>query len=371
MDLVRPLGLAGVRSVVFALPGTHVRHSRFVHLALDWIDSWGAPEELVGRLLEFASHQPEPPVLFYENDWDLLLLSRSRDRLHPHFRFVLPDADLVEALLDKARFRELAERLQLPVPASRRITPGSTSPDSIDLRFPIVLKPLTRQVATWGPISDGRKAVPVADRRALQSLWPRFQDSELLAQELVPGPETMIESYHAYVDGRGAVAGEFAGRKIRTFPSEYGFSSAVETTNREDVLEVGRDVVSRLGLTGVAKLDFKRDANGALWLLEVNPRFSLWHHVGARAGVNLPYLVYADLVGLARPAAVTVRPGVRWCRLGLDMKARAAAGIPLGRWLPWALACEAKSVALDDPMPILRGALERVLARARRGVARR
>ena len=345
-----------------------MRHSRFVHLALDWIDPWSAPQELMQRLLELASHEPEPPVLFYENDWDLLLLSRSRDRLRPHVRLVLPDADLVEALLDKARFQELAERLQLPVPPSRRMTPGSTSPDSIDLRFPIVVKPLTRQVATWGPISDGRKAVPVADRRALESLWPRLEDGELLAQELVPGPETMIESYHVYVDDRGNVAGEFAGRKIRTFPSEYGFSSAVETTIREDVLEAGRDVVSRLGLTGVAKLDFKRDVNGALWLLEVNPRFSLWHHAGARGGVNLPYMVYADLVGLARPAAVTVRPGVRWCRLGLDVKARAAAGIPLSRWVPWALACEARSVALDDPMPLLHGARERVLSRARRSV---
>ena len=159
-----------------------MRHSRFVHLALDWIDPWSAPQELMQRLLELASHEPEPPVLFYENDWDLLLLSRSRDRLRPHVRLVLPDADLVEALLDKARFQELAERLQLPVPPSRRMTPGSTSPDSIDLRFPIVVKPLTRQVATWGPISDGRKAVPVADRRALESLWPRLEDGELLAQ---------------------------------------------------------------------------------------------------------------------------------------------------------------------------------------------
>jgi predicted ATP-grasp superfamily ATP-dependent carboligase len=302
-------------------------------------------------------------VLFYENDWDLLVLSRSRDRLRPTMRFVLPDAALVEALLDKARFQALAGRLDLPVPASRRVEPSSTGPEAVDLRFPIVLKPLTRQVATWRPVSDGRKAVPVADRRALEALWPRLGGNELLAQELIPGPETMIESYHVYIDERGEIAGEFAGRKIRTFPSDYGFSAAVETTDREDVLDLGRDIVRRLGFSGVAKLDFKRDAAGRLWLLEVNPRFSLWHHVGAKAGVNLPYMVYADLAGVPRPPATRARPGVRWSRLALDVKARAAAGIPLHRWALWAMSCEAKSVALDDPMPILRGSYERARAR--------
>ena len=46
--------------------------------------------------------------------------------------------------------------------------------------------------------------------------------------------------------------------------------------------------MAALGLRGVAKLDFKRTAAGELVLLEVNPRFNLWHLPGAVAGVNLP-----------------------------------------------------------------------------------
>ena len=56
--------------------------------------------------------------------------------------------------------------------------------------------------------------------------------------------------------------------------------------------ELGRTLVQRLGLRGVAKFDFKRAADGRLFLLEVNPRFNLWHHPGALAGVNLPALVF-------------------------------------------------------------------------------
>jgi D-aspartate ligase len=73
--------------------------------------------------------------------------------------------------------------------------------------------------------------------------------------------------------------------------------------------------------------------------------------------VNLPALVYADAVGLPRPAVRGARAGVRWCLMWHDISAARASDIPLAAWLPWALRCEAKSaVAWDDPLPVLRGA---------------
>src|SRR6266480_5798567 len=81
-----------------------------------------------------------------------------------------------------------------------------------------------------------------------------------------------------------------------------------------DVCSSDLELVRRLGLRGVAKLDFKRAPDGQLYLLEVNPRFTLWHHLGARAGVNIPALVYADLAGLPRGRVLQARAGVRWCK---------------------------------------------------------
>jgi D-aspartate ligase len=40
------------------------------------------------------------------------------------FRFVLADAELLERLIDKARFEALAERHELPVPAAQRLRPS-------------------------------------------------------------------------------------------------------------------------------------------------------------------------------------------------------------------------------------------------------
>jgi len=122
---------------------------------------------------------------------------------------------------------------------------------------------------------------------------------------------------------------------------------------------IGRDLVGRLALRGVAKFDFKRAPDGRLFLLEVNPRFNLWHHLGAVAGVNLPALVYADLVGLPRPAAREARAGVQWCGLGNDWLAAKAEGMSFAAWAFWMSGCEAKALNWDDPLPFLRAVMLR------------
>ena len=365
VDVLRALSLAGIPCAVVAEPGSPARYSRFARVVLDWADAWDQPAALLDLLERFGASQPEPPVLFYDQDRDLLLLSRHRERLRRHFRFVMGDAALVENLVDKCGFAALAERLGLPVPRARTLDPRTDAVPN-DLRFPLVLKPRVRRNDRWHTIAHGAKALQCDTPVTLFALWPRLAAASVpvLLQELIPGPETRVESYHVYVDERGETVGEFTGRKIRTWPPAYGDSTALVSTDAPDVAALGREVVRRLALRGVAKLDFKRAPNGALHLLEVNPRFTLWHHLGARAGVNVPALVYGDLVGLPRPRVPSARPGVRWCRPWGDAAAARAAGVPFLRWLAWALGCEAKrAVAWDDPMPFLGASLWQSVSR--------
>jgi D-aspartate ligase len=363
-DLLRPLGLGGIPCVVVADLGAPARFSRFARAALEWADAWERPRELVEILMRFGANQPEPPILFYQEDADLLVVSRHRNRLRQVFRFVVPDATLVEDLVDKSRFQVMAARAGLPVPAARRLIPSELPhPWDLDLRFPVVIKPLTRRNDVWEPVGGLGKAHRVDSPEALGALWPRLAAAgiELLIQELIPGPETRIESYHVYVDAAGEVVGEFTGRKLRTYPREYGHSTALVITDAPDVVELGRELVRRLDLRGVAKFDFKRGPDGKLYLLEINPRFTLWNHPGALAGVNLPVLVYRDLAGLPRRAVPRARPGVRWCKVWKDWAAARAAGVPLAKWVIWAWSCEAKRhLSWDDPLPLMGGALWRL-----------
>jgi D-aspartate ligase len=215
----------------------------------------------------------------------------------------------------------------------------------------------------WNDAFGFRKALYADNLDALRALWPQLQELglELLAQEFVHGSESRIESYHCYVDRQGGIAGEFTGRKLRTHPVRFGHTSALEITEAADVRSQGRDTVERLGLVGVAKLDFKRDMQGNLQLLEINPRFTLWHHPGALAGVNVSALVYADLTGSPRPAPTRVKSGLRWCRPWNDFPAARESGETLLSWAHWTIGSEAKSTwSLDDPSPLLRATLDRL-----------
>lgn len=356
MDLVRPLALGGVRCAVVAPPGHPARRSRFAAAVIEWTAD---DDVLVARLLAFAAGCPERPVLYYDSDAHLLFVSRHRDVLGRAFRFRLPPADQVEDLVDKSWFAGLAERLGLPVPATAPIAPstGGRPPADLPVPFPMVIKPLTRETGGWSARGASGKAVRVDDARGLAALWPWLAGSgeRFLAQHLVDGPESRIESYHVYdgATGAGVPAGEFTGRKVRTRPAEFGFTTALTVGLDDEVVALGREVCATLGLPGVAKVDFKRDADGRLWLLEVNPRFNLWHHAGAVAGVNLPALVHRDLTGGVGPAPAMDPRGARWWH-PKDLAAAREHGVRLRHALRFARAAESRStVSAHDPLPTL------------------
>jgi D-aspartate ligase len=366
IDLVRALGLARIPVAFFGVPDASARFSRHVRVVLPWIDHWRRQGELLAALMAFGRAQPEAPVLYPQTDAALLLASRHRDELATAFRLMLADAELIEQLVDKGRFEDLAGREGLPVPRAERLRPQpGQAPPVLSLSYPLILKPVVRGVG-WAALGADGKALHVGGPDRWAELWPRLADagSEVLVQELVSGPETAVESYHAYVDESGAVAGEFTGRKIRTFPAHYGYSTAVEVIDRPDVVRLGRQVLERVGMRGVAKADFKRDERGRLHLLEINARFNLWHYPAAIAGVNLPALVHADLTGQPRPPGRRPPQRVAWCMPLWDARAAYAAGVSPLRWLRWARRCETMSgLSRDDPLPFIRGTLASAVRR--------
>lgn len=360
MDLVRPLGRAGINAAVVAKRDEPEVFSRFTRALIETAGHSEPDEQVVDHLIEFGRRQSSPPVLFYTSDKTLLLTSRFRARLSEAFTFVIPDHDLISELVDKVKFQTLAERLSLPVPRARILAAaGQESPPDLGLSFPVVLKPASRlDYMRWATLEPRSKAYRVASLEELRLLWPRLSGSGLVAvaQELVPGHENQIVSYHAYIDDKGCTLGDFTGRKIRTYPHEFGHTTALTISADRQVAEVGREILQRLAFSGVVKLDFKRGPDGQLHLLEINPRFSLWHHAGAAAGVNIPAIVYGDLTGRPRPRAVSARPGTTWCKAWRDPVSARKDGVSLRQWMRWALDADTTSVlAWDDPMPFLRG----------------
>jgi D-aspartate ligase len=368
IEVVRSLALAGAPSAVVAPDHDAAGLSRHVTTIMRW--KWSDPgasadeADLLRGLAEFARGKPAPPPLLFTSDEALLFVCRHRDELSGAYRFVIADSDRVEALVDKARFATLAHELGFRAPRTLVLRPPlDAAPGRIaGLGFPLIVKPNQRDRSWHESIGSTKKAVQVRDEGELVRLWPCLTAlaAPVLVQESVPGRESRLESYHVYIDADGRTAGEFAGRKIRTVPSEFGHTTALVVTDAEDVLEQGRELLRLVGLRGVAKVDFKRAPDGRLYVLEINPRFHLWHHAGALAGVNIPALVYADLTYRSRPAAGLDRPGVRWVH-PRDLFAAKADGLTRWQWIRWGLGCEAKAFwAWDDPLPLIAAVAARI-----------
>jgi D-aspartate ligase len=362
----RPMALvlgARVIEVVrsLAMEDIPARWSRYARNVMTW--DWMVPAERhdeapADRLVEFARRHAVPPVLMYCSDQSMVFVSQHRRRLAEGFRFVVPGPELVAAMEDKAQFAALAAERGLPVPPTVVLDQCRAEPpdELLDLGLPIIVKPTARDHTWVTAVGSSTKALRIETKEELLEFWPRLRglSKPAVAQESIPGPETAVVSYHVYVDEHGEVAGEFTGRKIRTIPVEYGHTSSLTITDDPGVVRLGREVCRTLDLRGVAKIDFKYGPDGRLYLFEINARLTLWAHPGARAGVNLPAIMYADLTGAPRPQCRTTRTCLDWVH-PKDVLAARAHGISLATWLRWLWRAQpVKGVwRWDDPLPLL------------------
>ena len=369
---------AGSRHPVLVVPPRKhdvVRHSRVAAR----IAPFSFEEELLKgetwlaeSLCALVEGQPAPPALIYGDDKTLEFVSRNRHGLRSHYKLLLPDPQIVEDCLCKARFAQLAVKHGLPVATTVRSTePDVTSRVEATLGYPCLIKPFThqdwhREVST--SIGDGapRKALVAHSRNELLQIDARMRhfDRKYVVQTLIPGGEQLVYSYHAIVGQESEVLSDCVGKKIRTWPAEMGESAFIELVEEPAVLQLGRRIVATLGLIGPLKVDLKQNAEtGEFTILEVNLRYSLWTHLISAAGISYPELALyhlrgqEDEIGIA--AAVELRAGLAWLRFGADRRSwwryyRRKQGMSGLAWLRSLLRPTVHPIfALTDPVPFI------------------
>jgi predicted ATP-grasp superfamily ATP-dependent carboligase len=358
----------------------HCRERHVIRSPADRPDD--AALDLLGIGARIAGRDGTRPVLIYGDDATLLMVSRHRDRLEAVYRFLMPPRELLQALVDKARFAALAARLGLPVPRTVSSTEvGSAEELLARLTLPCVLKPCVHIGWSTSAVvrklgGKPRKVLRADTPLQLRRLWAdmRHFPGGFLAQEYIPGADSLIYSFHAYLDQRGDPLAYFVGHKLRTYPKDAGVSTFLELADDPEVVWVGLSVLATLRVTGVVKIDMKRDPRtGAYYVLELNPRFNLWHQLGAACGVNLPLVAYADLTGRPhRPQRGGYRTDVRWLAFGDDLRAFLRDYAPdgdLSLW-EWLRSFRGRKVyslfSPSDPLPLLMNSVRYVRALSRR-----
>lgn len=374
LNLVRAAGMAGLRPLVVSRNPFTAR-SRYAAGEATVTAAVEDMERSAEELLALGRSMPGRPVLYFSNDAHLLMLARHRSELLTAFRFLLAESELIEDLVDKSRFQELARRHLLPVPGSILCDDDATDLDP-PWGFPCIVKPTSR-VGWFESKIMGRvphKVFKVSGRAELREWAARLREGgrAFILQEYVEGGDDAIFSYHAYVNASGRTLGWFVGKKVRTYPMDTGRSTCLELVHDEEVRQLGESILGRLGFRGVVKIDFKRDVrSGRLFLLEVNPRYNIWHYLGAVCGVNLPGICHRDLTGGAPVPESTYRTGIRWISVPMDLKATwsliRSRKLRVGAWIrSYAGRKIYNRFAWNDPMPVLASGSSAIVRRLAR-----
>ncbi|MUV60663.1 carboxylate--amine ligase, partial [Halobacterium sp. CBA1126] len=211
-------------------------------------------------------------------------------------RLPCANADVLDAVLDKASLYETCEDLGVPYPETHRLSEVDPEDAAAELGFPLVVKPARKREFEE---AVGTNVVEVADREEYLDVVEMAQETgiEIMAQEKVPVARGEDHSLASYVPEDGDPLAVVGNARVRA-PLGYGTSCVVERVERPEIRERALAVIENAGYHGISEAEFVYDRDrDEFVLLDVNTRPWKWISMPVQAGANLPMAAYADATG--------------------------------------------------------------------------
>ena len=314
LHVVRTLGRAGIK--VIGISDGFQAGSWSRHLSRG-ITAHSEKEKLATllQLAAVASVDQHRPVLIPTSDQDVDLVINNAEILARRYSFQKSYSDGKAAqILAKDTFSKLC--LEHGIPHPRTWTCDRRDLLSIlqEAALPCMVKP--SQIHNIKDKMKGKKGWIIKSVSEIESTFDDIpQEAEtLVVQEIVPGPESSISVACTHRDGRGQHRQTFTARKLRQYPPGFGSASLVQSSPEPDAADLMARFLDAMNYVGVAAAEFKRHpATGALYIIEVNVRPSLWFSLTEAAGRLVVRSTYEEL-GKAKLLTENFeqRDGVRW-----------------------------------------------------------
>jgi D-aspartate ligase len=358
LGIVRSLGRHGIPVCIIDDEYSISRFSKYVTTTVR-ASSLRDPNATVAFVLDAAHrHNLEGWVLFPTRDEHVAAFARSRRELSEVYRVPTPDWNVVKWAWNKWNTYCLAEKLSIPIP---KTWCPQTLEDlkKIDAEFPLGIKPAVKEDFFY---ATKAKAWRANNRDELRQLFSRATEhtksNEVLVQEIIPGDGNYQFSSCVFFKGGSAIA-KMAAQRWRQHPSEFGRAATfVETICLPDVEQPTLQFLRAINYYGLAEIEYKLDPRDNKYkLLDVNARTWGFHSLGAAAGVDFSYLLYADQVGKAVPPC-RARSGVGWMRMITDLPTSLGGmlrgRLPISDYLESLKKLETESVfSAEDILPTL------------------
>jgi D-aspartate ligase len=332
-------------------------YSRHIRKSLRWRGA-EAPGALDFLLLAAEQYGLNGYVLLAAGDPEVKLLSQNFDTLSRVYRLPTTPWAQLSFACEKNKAYQRAKDLGIGVPEVYRMGSAAEA-EAARMTFPVVLKPSMR--ITRNPLTVA-KAWRADDRDTFLRLYRRAAGyvgvENIVVQELVPGGGETQLSYTGLWNAGKPVA-EFAARRLRQQPVEFGTGTFVDLVDEPEVLALGRTFLDSIQHHGLAEIEFKRDPrSGQLKLVDVNPRLWTWFGIAEAAGIDYGPLLVDIGLGKAPAGTGPARMDTAWMYWPRDLAASVQMMLK-GALSPLAyLASLAKVRAwalfsVDDPLPAL------------------
>lgn len=366
LGIIRSLGRRGIP--VYLLHDKHLCISRFSRYTKQFIKmpDLSNESEFVEFMIELSTKnkQVRGGILMPTNDAIVKIISKNKEVLEEYYRVPTPSWDVVKFALNKRLTYLIAKKTKIPIP--KTICPDSISDIEklyMNVQYPVILKGVYSFDFYKKAGVKAYKANSFNElKKILNDISSLVNPSEIIIQEEIPGNTNLVYSFCSFFKN-GEAIGVWTGRKLREHPIGLGTGTFAESIYVPEIIELGSKLLKVIDYYGISEIEFKKDPrDGDFKLIEINPRTWLWIGLATRAGVDLPYMLYRDMIGEDVIPIKHFRENIKWIHIytdiGVVVKEVLRGKLGIKDYI-YSLRCE-KELAVfsfDDPIPFIAEAL--------------
>ncbi len=216
---------------------------------------------------------------------------KNKYHLPNDIKTLLPQIKALEITNSKKKTYELANSIGIKTP--KTYYPKELKEIELiskELNFPVVIKWLYEVGGNIVEYAFNYKEL--LEKYKLICLKHNFDEKTGLPmiQEFIDG--VGVGFFALYKDGQ--LISYYQHKRLREKPITGGSSVAAISIFDENLYLKGKQILDELNWNGVAMVEFKRDKNGQLTLIEINGKFWGSHDLGLASGVDFPNMI-ADI----------------------------------------------------------------------------
>ena len=260
-------------------------------------------ESVVTELIKIGQKLNSKASLLITKDEPVLWISKDRDKLSEYFDIALPEDKVVNLLMDKQKFKEMAVAEKWPYPKTWNVNNlNELQNTQHDIDYPCIVKPAVKNnlFRKYTP----RKAFKVFDAQELIKIYNFISqwEKEVVIQEWIEGDDDHVAFCLTYYNKRHKPLSLFAGRKLRQYPIECGNTALCEPAPKnwaQSLINLTEVIFNKVDYVGLGSVEFKmRRVNNDFIPYIMEPtvgRTNYQNEIAVLNGQNIPAIAFYDM----------------------------------------------------------------------------